>query len=196
MLDEIISKNLNSEWVTYRLKSLISLTVFQITFLEDILLVTNILCLTLQSDRKDFAAVSRAVKSTIAILEDIQNNINSTYLQNFKKADKIIQKLSTIEMCTTVSGTTRKKHKIDTVASTNKFHEKVIKPFITAFVAKVSQVFDLSELTVLQALLTLDPKSYPDTESEEFQTYGNDSLRISYNYYGSDASNEFQGRFT
>ena len=50
-------------------------------------------------------------------------------------------------------------------------------------------MFDLSGLPVLQALLTLDPKSYPDTESTEFQTYGNESLRILYNYYGSDASN-------
>ena len=39
-------------------------------------------------------------------------------------------------------------------------------------------------------------KSYPDTESKEFQTYENDSLRILYNYYGSDASNEFQGCLT
>ena len=81
-------------------------------------------------------------------------------------------------MRTTVSGTTRKKLKIDTVASTNEFHEKVIKPFITALVAEISQAFDLSELPVLQALLTLDPKSYSDTESEDFQTYGNNSLRI------------------
>ena len=73
-------------------------------------MVTNILCLILQSDRKDFAAVSRALKSTIAILEDIQNNVNSTHLQNFKKAHKIIQKPSTIEMCTTVSGNTTKKN--------------------------------------------------------------------------------------
>ena len=134
-------------------------------------MVTNILCLILQSDRKDFAAVSRALKSTIAILEDIQNNVNSTHLQNFKKAHKIIQKPSTIEMCTTVSGnTTKKKHKIDVVASTNEFHEKVIKIFITAL-AEISKVFDLSELPVLQALLPLDPKSYSDNESEEFQTY-------------------------
>ena len=42
----------------------------------------------------------------------------------------------------------------------------------------------------------LDPKSYSDTESKKFQTYGNDSLRILYNYYGSNAPNEFQGRFT
>ena len=89
------------------------MTVFQLTFLEDILSVTNTLCLTLQSDRKDFAAVSWAVKSTKAILKDIQNNVNSTHLHNFKKADKIIQKLSTIEMHTTVSGTTKKKSKID-----------------------------------------------------------------------------------
>ena len=72
----------------------------------------------------------------------------------------------------------------------------MIKPFITALVAEISRAFDLSELPVLQALLTLDPKSYPYTESEEFQTSGNNSLRILYNYYGNDASNEFQGRFT
>ena len=45
-------------------------------------------------------------------------------------------------------------------------------------------------------MLKLDPKSYPDTESKEFQTYGNDSLKSLSNYYGSNASNEFQGRFT
>ena len=69
------------------------MAVFQITLLGDILLVTNILCLILQVDRKDFAAVSQAVKSTIAIPEDIQNNVNSTHLQNLKKTNKIIQKL-------------------------------------------------------------------------------------------------------
>ena len=35
----------------------------------------------------------------------------------------------------TVSGTTTKKRKIDTVTSTNEFHEKVIKPFITALIS-------------------------------------------------------------
>ena len=61
---------------------------------------------------------------------------------------------------------------------TNEFYKTVIKPFITALVAETSQVFDLSELPVLQALLMLDPKSYSDTESKEFQTYRNNSLRI------------------
>ena len=73
-LDKIIWKNSNSEWLSYWSNLLIFSVVFQITFLEDILSVTNILSLILQSDRKDFAAVSRAVRSTIAILEDIQNN--------------------------------------------------------------------------------------------------------------------------
>ena len=81
---------------------------FQITFLEDILSVTNILCLILQSDRTDFTAGSRAVKSTTAILEDIQNNVNSTHLQNIKKVDEIFQELSTIETHTTVSGSAKK----------------------------------------------------------------------------------------
>ena len=45
-------------------------------------------------------------------------------------------------------------------------------------------------------MLTLAPKSYLDTESNKFQTYGNDSLKTLHNYYGSDASNECQGRFT
>ena len=96
-------------------------------------------------------------------------------------------------MRTIVSGTTRKKCKIDTVASTNEFHEKVIQ---TIYCSLSCWNFTSAELLVLQDLLTLDPKSYPDTESKEFQTYGNDSLKILYNYYGSNASNEFQGRFT
>ena len=46
-------------------------------------------------------------------------------------------------MRTTVSGTTRKKRKIDTVASTNGFHKKVIRPLITILIAEISQAFDL-----------------------------------------------------
>ena len=53
-----MSKNPNSKWVSYQSNLLISSTVFQITFLKDILSVTNILCLILQSDRKKFATVS------------------------------------------------------------------------------------------------------------------------------------------
>ena len=108
------------------------MTVFQITFLEDILSVTSILCLILQSNRKDFAAVSRAVKSIIAILEDIQNSVKSIHLQNFKKADEIIQKqLKFVPL----SLEPKEKSIKLTLVSTNEFHKKVIKPFITALQA-------------------------------------------------------------
>ena len=97
--------------VSYQSNLLISLTVFQIAFLEDIILVTNILCLIPQSNRKDFAADLEHLNQLQQSLKI--SKIMSTDLQNFKTADKIIQKLSLIEMCTFVSGTTRKKCKID-----------------------------------------------------------------------------------
>ena len=81
------------------------------------------------------------------------------------------------------------------MASTNEFHEKVIKPFKTAVVAEISQAWFI-RVTGSTGFLNAWSKILPDTESEKFQTYRNDSLRILYNYYRSNASNEFQGRFT
>ena len=40
-------------------------TVLQITLLEDVLTVTNILSLVLQSNHKDFGAVRRALSTTL-----------------------------------------------------------------------------------------------------------------------------------
>ena len=45
-----------------------------ITFLEDVLSITNILSLVLQSDRKDFGAVRRAVKTVTLKLGDMAKN--------------------------------------------------------------------------------------------------------------------------
>ena len=67
-LDDILVNNCNAEWIGYRSSLLKPTTVFQITFLEDVLLITNGLCLLLQSDKKDFAAISIAVNSTLVIL--------------------------------------------------------------------------------------------------------------------------------
>ena len=60
-MDDILAKRQNAEWIGYRPELLQPRTVLQITFLEDVLSVTNALCLLLQSDRKDFGAISRAV---------------------------------------------------------------------------------------------------------------------------------------
>ena len=68
-------------------------TIFQITFLDDVLCVTNALSLLLQSDVKDFAAISRIVSSTLQILEDIGNDFDSIYLKSFNKSAEIIEKI-------------------------------------------------------------------------------------------------------
>ena len=65
-LDDIVSSKNNAELLAHRDMMLESQTVFQITFLEDVLSVTNALSLLLQSDHRDFAAISRYVANTIA----------------------------------------------------------------------------------------------------------------------------------
>ena len=67
-MDDIVSTNKNAEWIGYRASLLKERTVLEITFLEDVLSVTNSLCLLLQSDKKDFGAISRSVKSTVGVL--------------------------------------------------------------------------------------------------------------------------------
>ena len=83
-LDDILVKNRNVEWIGYRYSLLKPTTVFQITFLEDVLSVTNGLCFLLNSDKKDFGAISRAVNSTLVILEEIKKDVDSIYLKSFK----------------------------------------------------------------------------------------------------------------
>ena len=59
------------------------------------LIVTNALSL-LQSNLKDFAAVSFIVSSMLQILEVIDNDFDSIHLKSFNKSAKIIEK---IESC-------------------------------------------------------------------------------------------------
>ena len=80
-LDDILVKNRNVEWIAYRSSLPKPTTAFQITFLEDVMLVTNGLCLLLQSDKKDFGAISRAVNSTLVILEEIKEVVDSIYFK-------------------------------------------------------------------------------------------------------------------
>ena len=48
-----------------------TVTVYQITFLENVLSVTNILSLLLQPDRKDFTAMSCSVNTVLSTSEVI-----------------------------------------------------------------------------------------------------------------------------
>ena len=96
-LDDIISTTNNPELVTYRNTLLDTETVYQITFLEDVLSVTNILSLLLQSDKKDFSAIASSVNAVIEILKNIRENIDTNHLKNFNNANKIIEKIKVYE---------------------------------------------------------------------------------------------------
>ena len=54
----------------------------QITFLENVLTITNILSLVLQSDCKDFGAVRCPLSTTLTTLNDMQN-MSSFHLKSF-----------------------------------------------------------------------------------------------------------------
>ena len=84
-------------------------TVFQITFLEDVLSVTNALSLLLQSDVKDFPSISCIVSSTLQTLEDIGNDFDSIHLKSFNKSAEIIEKIKSFEKQNIVSSQTRTK---------------------------------------------------------------------------------------
>ena len=96
-------------------------------------------------------------------------------------------------MRATVSGTTRKICKIDTGINTwisQKSYPIIYYSLSCWNFTSVSFIRVTSSTGFVNAWSKILP------ESKEFQTYGNDSLRILYNYYGSNASNEFQGCFT
>ena len=78
-------KNRNVEWIGYQSSLLKPITVLQITFLEDVLSVTSGLFLLLQSDKKDFGAISRAVNSNLVILEEIKEDVDSIILKSFEQ---------------------------------------------------------------------------------------------------------------
>ena len=71
VLDDIISTTNNPELVTYRNTLLDIEAVYQIMFLEDVLSMTNILSLLLQSDKKNFSAIALSVNTVIEIFKNI-----------------------------------------------------------------------------------------------------------------------------
>lgn len=76
-LDDVITQNPNPGWNGYRNALLQQVTVLEIAFLEDVLLTTNTLGLLLQSDKKDFGAVNRA----ICTLESMRDSKQSSFFK-------------------------------------------------------------------------------------------------------------------
>ena len=112
-LDDIISTTNNPELVTYRNTLLDTETVYQITLLEDVFSVTNILSLLLQSDKKAFSEIVRSVNTVIEILKNIGENIDTNHFKNFNNANKIIEKIEVYERQNIVSSGTRKRQRQD-----------------------------------------------------------------------------------
>ena len=96
-LDDIKSTTNNPEIVTYRNTILDTETVYQITFLEDVLSVTNILSLLLQLDKKDLSTIAQPVNTVTEILKNFGENIDTNYLKNFNNANEIIEKIMVYE---------------------------------------------------------------------------------------------------
>ena len=90
--DDIVFKKGNLDVLVHWNTLLEMQAVFQIIFLEDMLIVTNALSL-LQSNVKDFAAVSFIVSSMLQILEVIDNDFDSIHLKSFNKSAEIIEKI-------------------------------------------------------------------------------------------------------
>ena len=170
-------------------------TVFQITFLEDVLSVTNALSLLLQSDVKDFASISCIVSSTLQTLEDIGNDFDSIHLKSFNKSAEIIEKIKSFEKQNIVSSQTRTKRSRQDQTDTHKeFHENVIQPFIIALTKETKDAFDLTNLSVLNSFLKLDPQGLPRAESTEFPTYGEHKIKELCNLYSTTKEDTFQER--
>ena len=139
--------------------------------------MTNALSLLLQSDVKDFAAISRIVSSTLQILEHIGDDFNSIHLKSFKSAE-IIGTIESYEKQNIVSsGTWIKRSRQDYTDAHEEFQEKVVQPFIIALTKEMKDLFDLTNLSVLNSFLNLDLQGLPSTESTEFPTYGEHKIK-------------------
>ena len=88
-LDNILTRNLRPGLDGYHDEMLNAHTVLQITFLKDVLTITNILSLVLQSDRKDFRAARCALSTTLTTLNDMQN-ISSVHLKSFRAYQDVL----------------------------------------------------------------------------------------------------------
>ena len=73
--------------------------------------VTDILSLLLQSDKRDFSAVSHSINTVLGTLKVMGENRETKYLKNFNNADGIIQKIENYRKQNIVSSVIRKRQK-------------------------------------------------------------------------------------
>ena len=122
----------------------------------------------LQIDKKDFGAISRAVNSTLVILEEIKEDVDSIHLQNCEQSEDIIERVLLIEMRSTVAGGIRRQSRIDASITRIYFYSSTTNPFTAALMKEITYACDLLELSVLTAFFKLDPADLPKSTSSEF----------------------------
>ena len=127
-LDDIFFKNSKPELIGYRSQLLDSKALLQISFLEDVLSITNTLSLVLQADKKYFGAIQRVMNSTITILMVMASNQNTIHLKSFNGQNEVLMKMNTHTDCNIVAKGTRKRARIELSVETNKLYLKICQP--------------------------------------------------------------------
>ena len=128
-LDDIITRTPGPELIGYRDEMLNAQTALQITFLEDVLTVTNTLSLVLQSDHKDFGAVRCTLSTTLTTLNDMQN-ISSVHLKSFGGYQDVLSQIESFVKQNIPVKHTRKKLRVSHLISIEEFHENIGKSFL------------------------------------------------------------------
>ena len=128
-LDNTLTRNPRPELNGYHDEMLNAQNVLQITFLKDVLTITNILSLVLQSNRKDFRAVRCALSTTLTTLNDMQN-ISSVHLKSFHASQDVLSQMELFAKQNIPAKHTRKKLRADHLISIEEFHENTDKSFL------------------------------------------------------------------
>ena len=127
-LDGIITRNPRPQLIGYCDEMLNAQTVLQIIFLEDVLSITNILSLVLQSYRKDFGAVRYTLLTTLTTLNDMQN-ISSVHLKSCRAYQDVLSQIKLFAKQNIPAKHTRKKLRVDHLIFIEEFHENIDKSF-------------------------------------------------------------------
>ena len=128
--------------------------------MEDIFSITNVLCLVLQTDKKDVGATSRAVSNCIKRLEEILTNKDTDLLKSFNSScSGIVKTVDDYQMQLTVSGSTRKEFAEDRFSNDkDQICETVVK-LVSTLIVEMKGAFDMSDILIVLALMRLDPIS-------------------------------------
>ena len=94
VLDDIISQNPKPELLGHQSLLVDSKTFLEIAFLEDVLSITKLLSLVLQTDKKDFGAIRKVMNSTI-IFTKMTSNWNTIHLKSFNSQNEVLMEMNT-----------------------------------------------------------------------------------------------------